>query len=228
VAKRDHWGSRIGFVLAAAGSAVGLGNLWKFPYIAWNNHGGAFVLIYLGCIVIIGMPIMMAEILVGRRTQASPVPAFHALGADRWTFVGWLGVASGVVILAFYAVIAGWSISSFWNCLRWSIGGYQQPSSDAFPNFLAHWPSQIGLTFTFMALTALVVIRGISRGIERVTKILMPVLLVIMVYLSINVVFTDGFGRAVSFLFNPDFSQTNPHSVLEALGQNIDVVQSDQ
>ena len=129
---RDQWGSRLGFVLAASGSAVGLGNLWKFPYIAWDNHGGAFVLVYLACIMVVGMPVMMSEIIIGRRAQTSPVPAFGELGHPRWAFVGWLGVASGIMILSFYCVIAGWSISSFVQCIKWSVSGYDAPANDAF------------------------------------------------------------------------------------------------
>lgn len=215
---RDQWGSRLGFVLAASGSAVGLGNLWKFPYIAWDNHGGAFVLIYLACIAVVGMPVMMSEIIIGRRAQTSPVPAFNVLGHPRWAFVGWLGVASGIVILAFYCVIAGWSISSFFQCMRWSFSGYETPADGAFGAFLANGPLQIGLTLVFMTVTAFIVSRGVSKGIEKATKILMPVLLGIMLLLVVNSFTLDGFGQALTFLFRPDFSEVDSHSVLEALG----------
>ncbi len=215
---RDQWGSRLGFVLAASGSAVGLGNLWKFPYIAWNNHGGAFVLIYLACILAVGMPVMMSEIIIGRRAQTSPVPAFGVLGHPRWAFVGWLGVASGIVILAFYAVIAGWSISSFLQCMKWSFTGYETPDPNAFGDFLGQGTLQVFLTGIFLTVTSFIVSRGISRGIEKATKILMPVLLSIMVLLVLNSFSLAGFGQALGFLFKPDFSEVTGHSVLEALG----------
>ena len=169
---RDQWGSSLGFVLAAAGSAVGLGNLWKFPYIAWDNNGGTFVLVYLVCIALVGMPIMLAEILIGRHTQASSVPAFEKLGptvpgGKKWSLVGWIGVIAGLVILSFYAVIAGWSISSFSQCIQWTINGYEAPAEGAFGAFLANAQTQITFTLIFSVITALIVARGISGGIEK-------------------------------------------------------------
>lgn len=222
-ANRDQWGSRLGFVLAASGSAVGLGNLWKFPYITYHNGGGGFVLIYLGCIALIGMPIMLAEILIGRRAQASPVPAFEKLaqkvpGQKKWGMVGWLGVAAGVTILSFYSVIAGWSLSSFLQCMDWSINGYEAPAPDDFGNFLGNGPLQLGLTLVFSTLTAIIVMRGISGGIEKATKILMPVLLAILLFLVGNSFTLEGAGEALSFLFTPDFSHIKFVAVLEALG----------
>ena len=121
---RDHWSSRLGFVLAAAGSAVGLGNLWKFPYITWSNSGGAFVLVYLVCVLAVGLPIMMAEILIGRHTQKSPVGAMAQAVGPAWSLVGGLGVLTGFIILAYYTVIAGWTLRYFWLCLGWSTGGF--------------------------------------------------------------------------------------------------------
>jgi NSS family neurotransmitter:Na+ symporter len=218
MSQREHWGSRIGFVLAAAGSAIGLGNLWKFPYITWNNHGGAFVLVYLLCIALIGMPLMMGEILVGRRAQVSPVPAYSSLGFPRWAFVGWLGVVAGIVILSFYVVIAGWSISSFIQCLRWSFSGYQAPVDSAFGLFVANGPLQILLALVFLAMTALIVSRGVSAGIERASRIMMPVLFVIMLYMVGNVMSLPSFGKALQFLFRPNFAELEGHAVLEALG----------
>ena len=135
---RDSWGSRAGFVLAAAGSAVGLGNLWKFPYITWDNNGGAFVIVYLLAVFVIGLPLMMSEILIGRSTQLSPVPAFNRLGGRGWSGVGWLGVASAAVIQSYYMVIAGWSLRSFVQCLGWSFKGYELPPEGAFNAFLSN------------------------------------------------------------------------------------------
>lgn len=221
---RDQWGSSLGFILAAAGSAIGLGNLWKFPYIAWDNNGGAFVIVYLVCIALIGFPIMLAEILLGRHFQASPVPAFEKAGADAkggskaWSIVGWLGVICGVVILSFYAVIAGWSLSSFVNCMNWSISGYETPNFGA---FVENTPLQLVLSFVFLGITSLIVMRGISGGIEKSTKILMPVLFSILVLLVLNSVRLEGFGQAMSFIFAPDFSKLSSHSILEALGHSF-------
>lgn len=223
---RDQWGSSLGFILAAAGSAVGLGNLWKFPYIAWDNEGGAFVLVYLVCIALIGMPIMMAEIVLGRYTQKSPVPAFEQLckkvkGGKLWTIVGWISVLGGSVILSYYAVIAGWSLSSFLKCMDWSINGYQAPADGAFGAFVSNGPVQLGFTAAFSILTALIVIRGISGGIEKATKVLMPVLFAILVLLVVNSFTLDGIGKTLSFLFTPNFSKLDGHSLLEALGHSF-------
>ncbi len=215
---RDNWSGRFGFVLAAAGSAIGLGNLWKFPYITWNNNGGAFVLVYLLCILVVGLPLMCSEILIGRRSQSSVASAFGRLGHPKWDFVGFIGVAAGFVILGFYAVIAGWSLASFAECLGWSVQGYEAPSDEAFGTFLADPLKQIGLGFVFMVATSLIVWRGVSGGIERAAKILMPTLMVILVYILIVTCTLSGAGEALTFLFKPDFSKLDSHGVLEALG----------
>ncbi len=218
-AARAHWGSKFGFVMAAAGSAVGLGNLWKFPYITWENNGGAFVLVYLAAVVVLGMPIMMAEILVGRRAQLSSVPAFEKLGNKGWSTVGWLGVVAGAVILSYYMVIAGWSIKSFIQCMGWSISGYEAPTKDAFGQFLANGPLQIGLTAIFTVATAVIVFRGIGGGIEAATKIMMPILVLIMLYLVATSLTMDGRDQALAMIFNPDFSKLPASGVLMAVGQ---------
>ncbi len=216
--KREHWASRIGFIFAAAGSAVGLGNLWKFPYITWHNNGGAFVLVYLACVVAIGLPVMMAEILLGRRTQMSPVPAFQKLGSSGWGLVGFLGVLTGFVILGYYSVIAGWSIRSFIQCVGWSVNGYQAPADTAFGAFLSDGSMQLLLAFIFLVVTAFIVWRGVSSGIEKAAKFLMPVLLLILVYLVVRVMFLPGIGQTFHFLFRPNFSELPATGVLEALG----------
>ena len=216
--ERGQWQSRIGFVLAASGSAIGLGNLWKFPYIAWDNNGGAFVLIYLVSVILIGWPIMMAEILIGRKTQESPVPAFAKLGGGGWSLVGWLGVLTGLVILGYYSVIAGWTITTFASCVDWSFTSYVPPAEDAFDTFTATGWQQILLSFIFMAATATVIWRGINKGIERATRILMPILFCILIYLVIMVLFMPGRERTFSFLFQPNFEDISFKAVLEAVG----------
>ncbi len=216
--QRAHWGSRIGFILAASGSAVGLGNLWKFPYITWHNNGGAFVLIYLVSVIIIGWPIMMAEILIGRKTQESPVPAFGKLGGRGWSLVGWLGVLTGLVILGYYCVIAGWTITTFCSCFKWTCTAYVPPADGAFDEFTAIGWKQLLLAFIFMSATAAVVWKGINRGIERATRILMPILFLILIYLVIMVLFLPGRARTFEFLFEPNFSELPMTGILEAVG----------
>ncbi len=216
---RDSWGSRAGFVLAAAGSAVGLGNLWKFPYITWDNNGGAFVIVYLLAVFVIGLPLMMSEILIGRSTQLSPVPAFTKLGGRGWSGVGWLGVASAAVIQSYYMVIAGWSLRSFIQCLGWSFKGYALPPEGAFNAFLSNGPLQIGLTLIFTLFTAFIVYRGIGGGIEKATKILMPALFIILLYLVFTTLTMEGRNAAFAEIFAPDFSKLGKEGFLEAMGQ---------
>jgi len=218
ISKREHWGTKFGFILAAAGSAVGLGNLWKFPYITWHNNGGAFVIIYLIAVILIGWPIMMAEILIGRKSQENPVPAFEQLGGKKWSVVGWLGVLTGFVILGYYSVIAGWTITSFISCIDWSLFGYIQPKEGSFVNFISNGPLQLSLSFIFLSLTAMVIWKGVKKGIERVTRILMPILFIILIYLVVMVLFLPGRNEAFYFLFNPNFANLPPAGILEAVG----------
>lgn len=217
---RDHWSSSLGFVLAAAGSAVGLGNLWKFPYITYDNHGGAFVLVYLACILAVGLPIMMAEILLGRMTQQSPVGAMKAAVGRHWALVGGLGVLAGFVILGYYNVVAGWSLRSFVQCAQWSASGFPAGAAigDDFGAFIGSAGLQVGLAALFMGVTVFVVSRGISHGIERVARILLPTLFGILLLLLVSALRMEGAGEALGFIFRPDFSQLDRHGLLEALG----------
>ncbi|MCU0662333.1 MAG: sodium-dependent transporter [Myxococcota bacterium] len=216
---RGQWGSRLGFVLAASGSAVGLGNLWKFPYLSWKNDGGAFVIAYIFAVLLLGLPIMMAEILIGKKAQESPVPAFEKLGGKAWSLVGWLGVAAGAVILAYYTVIAGWSLRSFFQCVLWSVEGYTAPGPNDFGVFLGNGALQIGLTFVFTILTSVIVYRGIGGGIERASKIMMPVLYLILLYLVGTALLMPGRDEALRHLFVPHFSKMTTTTALEAMGQ---------
>lgn len=216
---------RLGFIVAAVGSAIGLGNIWKFPYITYANEGGSFVLVYLAAIVLIGPAIMIAEVLVGRRTQQSPVGAFLALapevrGGRAWTFVGSLGVFTGFVLLSYYAVIAGWTVFYFGKCLVWSIRGFDLLDAGAlsgyFGGFLADGTLQLTFFAVFILITVGVVAFGIRSGIERVTKTLMPALAAILLLLVVNSVFSPGFGEALRFLFH--VGPITADGFLEAVG----------
>lgn len=221
--QRDSWSSNIGFVLAAAGSAIGLGNLWKFPYITYANDGGAFVLVYLVCILICGLPIMMAEILIGRRSQQSPVGAMRSVVGPRWAWVGALGVFTGFVLLGFYNVVAGWSLRSFVQCVGWTTGGFDSSLDFGadFGTMVSNGGLQIGLSFVFMAVTIFVVARGVQHGIERAARVLLPILLGILLILLFNSFRMEGFGEAMRFIWVPDFSQIDKHGFLEALGHSF-------
>ncbi|HVS12606.1 MAG TPA: sodium-dependent transporter [Thermoanaerobaculia bacterium] len=223
-AERGTFG-RMGFVLAAVGSAIGLGNIWKFPYITYANEGGSFVLVYLVAVALIGAPIMFAEILIGRRTQTNPVGAFGTLGAKLpggrlWRLAGGLGVLTGFVLLSYYAVIAGWTVFYFGKGIGWSINGFDPDGGttlgDSFGAFLANGPLQILFHGIFVALTVGVVVLGVKEGIERVTKVLMPILAGILVLLLFNSLSMPGFGEALRFLFH--VGPLDADAALEAVG----------
>jgi len=218
--QRGSWSSGLGFVLAAAGSAVGLGNLWKFPYITYANDGGAFVLVYLVCILIVGLPIMISEIMIGKKTQRSPVGAFREAIGERWSWIGGLGVFTGFVLLSFYSVVAGWTIYYFLQCLQWSFGSFpvEYEAGAAFGEFIARGPMQVGLAGAFMLVTIVVVSLGVSSGIERAARILLPILLGILLLLLVSALRMEGAKAALAFLFRPDFGELTAHSLLEALG----------
>ena len=219
VADRGHWGSKIGFVLAAAGSAVGLGNIWKFPYITGENGGGAFVLIYLVCIAVVGLPVMIAEILLGRATQKSPVGAFKALGGGVWVVFGGLGVLGGCVILSYYSVVAGWAMHYTYLAISGQIVSLGPDGVE--PVFGALFTSN-GLNLfwhaVFMIIVVGVVWGGVNKGIERWARILMPVLAGLMLILLVNAFTMDGFGEAFDFVFGFHTESLTAAGVLEALG----------
>ena len=215
------WIGKWTFILAATGSAVGLGNIWGFPYKAGTNGGGAFVLIYLGCILIIGIPIMISEIILGRRAGNSPINAMRsvALESNRsssWQIVGWSGIFAGVLILSFYSVIAGICLNYIFISAS-SSGAITSP--EQFTNVIS---SPINLIFwhtVFMILTALIVSAGIKDGIGRMVKILMPLLGFLMIFMVIYSIINGDFSRAMTFLFAPDFSNVTSDTLLQAMGQ---------
>ncbi len=209
-ADRGQWSSRTGFILAAAGSAIGLGNIWRFPYIAGENGGGAFVLLYILFVVVIGLPYMFAELALGRSVQRNPVGAVAAIRPG-WKWIGMLGVITAVGILSFYGVIAGWTIGYIYKMAVGNVAG--------FGDFIAA-PWQVLILFaTFMLLTTAIVHGGVSGGIEKWSKILMPVLLVLLIGLIIYANTLEGATRGLSFYLKPDFSKITGTTMLAALGQ---------
>jgi len=219
-----QWSSRLVFVLAATGSAVGLGNIWKFPYITGENGGGAFVLVYLGCIAIIGIPIMMAEILLGRRGRQSPINTMTALAREsgcspRWGWLGWLGVAAGFLIMSFYSVVAGWALAYVLEAVSGNFVGLDGDSAGAKFGALLANPGETTFWHTvFTAMTMVVVARGVRSGIERAVRILMPMLFVLLVLLLGYAINTGYFTDGLVFLFRPDFAKLTADGVLVALG----------
>jgi len=219
--KRESWGSKTGFILAAAGSAIGLGNIWKFPYIAGENGGASFVIVYLACISVIGLPVLIAEILIGRTTQRDPVGAFYKLSQSKfWASVGGIGVLCGFLILSFYAVIAGWALGYIVEAARGSFYDWSEPvvSAEHFNSLVGNIAWILGYLLLFMIFTMLIVFAGVQKGIERGSKILMPILVILLLILMVRGLTLDGAGRGIEFLWNPDWSKINARSVLIALG----------
>jgi len=218
------WSSRLVFILAATGSAVGLGNIWKFPYITGENGGGAFVLVYLICIACIGIPIMMSEVMLGRRGRQSPINTMKALadeiGANRcWKYLGWSGVIAGLLILSYYSVIAGWALAYVFrtaNGVFLNVTG--DGASSLFSRFIADPEKLLAWHTIFMVMTMAVVARGVKGGLEKAVRFLMPTLFVILIILLGYAMNLGEFSRGVAFLFNPDFSKISASGVLSAMG----------
>ncbi|MBN2345671.1 MAG: sodium-dependent transporter [Candidatus Aminicenantes bacterium] len=221
MASRGKWGSRVGFILAAAGSAVGLGNIWRFPYITGKNGGALFVLIYFGCVVVLGLPVLLAELAVGRATCKNPVGAFQALrpGA-KWHYTGYLGVVTAVMILSFYSVIAGWTVG---YCCKTICGHFAAPGrgevAAVFSAFIASPWLQIALLAFFIFLTVFIVSRGVAAGLESFARVLMPALFLLLLLLMGYSLTLPGAQKGLAFYLMPDFSEINGRVFLEAMGQ---------
>jgi len=218
--QRGQWSSNVGFILAATGSAIGLGNLWKFPFITWNNNGGAFVLVYLVCIAGVGLPIMMAELLIGRKTQKSVVGALKAALGPAWGIVGGWGVLCGFILLSYYTVIAGWSLFYFTRTAGWTMSGFPAglQTGDLFAEQAGNGALQLGLSLLFSLATISIVYFGVQKGIERIARLFLPILFGILILLLISALRMEGSGEALAFIFRPSFGELEPRSVLEALG----------
>jgi len=220
-----EWSSRFAFILAATGSAVGLGNIWKFPYIAGENGGSAFVIVYVLCVVLMGIPIMMAETMLGRRAKQNPVDTMRTLtqeaGADsRWQYLAWMGMVAGFLILSYYSVIAGWASAYTLKAVMGDFFGSNAEKTGAmFSDFIS---SPLRLIFWhsfFMLATMFIVSKGIKNGLEKAVQMLMPVLFIMMFLLVGYAMTTSGYQQGLHFLFSPDFSKITGKVVLTAMGQ---------
>ncbi len=221
---RGSWGSNFGFVLAAAGSAIGLGNIYGFPYKAAQSGGGAFALLYLLCVALIGVPVLFAELSIGRAAQKSPVGAFAKLAPGSWwPALGGLGVATGFAILAFYSVIAGWTVGYLAKAVtgQFATGLSIEQSQEVFASLSGSGVQSVIWTAAFFLLTMIVVRGGIHAGIERASKILMPVFFLLLVFLAVRSVTLEGAGEGVRYLFNTDFHKIKANTVLDALSQAL-------
>ncbi|MGD8570791.1 MAG: sodium-dependent transporter [Gammaproteobacteria bacterium] len=220
-----EWSSRWIFVLAATGSAVGLGNIWKFPYMAGENGGGAFVLIYLACIALLGIPVMMAEVLIGRRGRQSPINTMITIAKEEganwhWRWLGWSGVLAGFLILSYYSVIAGWTLAYILESIDGTFTGLDGDAvANVFDSLVGNAGALIFWHSLFMLLTMVVVARGVQQGLEKAIRFLMPALFVLLVIMVGYALSTDAFGKGFAFMFTPDFSKITTEGILKAMGQ---------
>ncbi len=217
---RGNFGSKLGVVLATAGSAVGLGNVWRFPYMVGENGGAVFIIIYVACILILGIPGMLSEFVVGRHAQANAARAYDKLSGGRpWRFVGLLGIFTSTVILGFYAVVAGWCLQYLYASLLGQVSGDVAYVKEYFVQFSSDPLKPVLWGVVFVLLTHLVVVRGVRSGIERASKLLMPILLFLLVIIVVASCMLPGAMKGVEFLFMPDFSKVTRKVFLETLGQ---------
>ncbi len=217
---RGNWGTRVGFIAAAAGSAVGLGNIWKFPYITGMYGGAAFVIVYLLFVILICIPVMNSELLIGRLTGKNPVGAFKELiPKSSWWVVGAMGVLAGFIILSYYSVIAGWAIAYIFKSGAYMAAGAGAEQANVFVNFITSPVAPIVWHGIFMVICIGIVVAGVEKGIEKYSKILMPALVVLLLILIIRSVTLPGAGKGLAFYLNPDFSKLSAEGILAALGQ---------
>lgn len=212
---RGSWGSSFGFIMAAAGSAVGLGNLWKFPYLAGKNGGAVFVVVYLLMVVFVGFTMMLGEMIIGRKTQLDPYGAYKKLNKN-WGFLGSIGILTAFLILSYYSVVGGWVIKYIVATLT---GGISADKAGYFTGFIGAPVEPLIYHGIFMVLTVAIVIKGISGGIEKASKIMMPALFVMLIIVAIRSMTLEGASAGISYYLKPDFSKFNARVLVDALGQ---------
>ena len=220
--KRGSFGSKIGIILATAGSAVGLGNVWRFPYMTGENGGAAFILVYIVFIFLLGIPGMVNEFIIGRHSASNAARAYHKMSRGRpWRGVGLLGILCSTIILGFYSVVAGWCLQYLYASIAGQLSGDADYVRSYFQEFSSSLLRPILWSVGFVLLTHLVIIRGVKKGIERISKLLMPTLFVLLIILVISSCMLPGAMAGVEFLFKPDFSKITSDVVLAALGQSF-------
>lgn len=218
---RANFSSKIGVILASAGSAVGLGNIWRFPYETGNNGGAAFILVYLACVLILGLPIMISEFLIGRHSRANTAGAYQVLApGTQWKWLGRMGVLAGFLILSYYSVVAGWTLEYILEAVTNSFTG--KTANDfiaSFAEFSGNPWRPIVWLIIFLLMTHFVIVKGVEKGIERSSKIMMPTLLVIIIVLVICSLLLPGAEKGIEFLLKPDFTKVDSQVFLSAMGQ---------
>lgn len=219
--KRATFGSKIGVILATVGCAVGLGNIWRFPYMLGENGGAAFLLVYISCILFLGIPVMITEFFIGRYSRKNAAGAFKVMApGTKWSVIGYNGVTAAFLILGYYAVVSGWTLEYIVQAFSGSLEGKNATDfADEFTAFSTGVFRPILWTVVFIALTHIIIISGVKEGIERASKVMMPVLFLILIALCVRSATLPGASEGLSFLFNPDFSKIDSSVVLSAMGQ---------
>ena len=218
--ERANFGSRLGIILATAGSAVGLGNVWRFPSMTGQNGGASFILLYIACVLMLGLPCMLNEFIIGRRAQANAARAYETLAnGTPWRFIGYFGVLTGFLIIAYYVVVSGWCLQYVYASAAGDLTGDSASISSYFDTFKANpWKPVLWLVL-FFGISHFIITRGVEKGIERASKIMMPLLFLLLVVIAVAACLLPGSGEGITFLFNPDFSKVNGTVMLDALGQ---------
>ena len=217
--ERGNFGTTLGIILATAGSAVGLGNVWRFPYMTGVNGGAAFIIIYFGCILLLGIPGMVSEFIIGRHAQANAYRAYGKIGGRIWRLVGILGILTSTIILGFYAVVAGWCLQYLFASFAGQLNGDAAYVQNYFQSFSSDPLKPALWGVAFIVITHLVIVRGVQGGIERASKILMPLLLILLLVIVVASCMLPGAINGVRFLLLPDFTKVSSSLLLEALGQ---------
>jgi NSS family neurotransmitter:Na+ symporter len=220
--KRGTWGSKIAFILAATGSAIGLGNIWRFPTNVSQNGGAVFVLVYILAVALIGFTVMLAELTIGRHAQKNPVGAIgYIKPRSPWKFIGYLGVITGVCILSYYSVVAGWTIGYMVKTATGAFSGEvtSQITNKIYEEFTSNPIQVIFLLFLFIGITTFIISKGVKKGIERWTKVLMPILFLLIIFLAVRALTLPGASAGLTYYLKPDFSKLSGTVILFALGQ---------
>ena len=220
--ERVNFGSRLGIILATAGSAVGLGNIWRFPYMTGQNGGAAFIIIYVGCVLLLGIPCMVNEFIIGRHGASNTARAYTKLSnGTPWKWVGFLGVFTGFLITGYYCVVSGWCLQYVFGALTGSTDGDAAYVQRYFTEFTSSPVKPVLWTLVFMVITHVVIVRGVENGIERASKMMMPTLFVLLLVIVVSSCLLPNAERGISYLFKPDFSKVDSNVFLGALGQSF-------
>ncbi|RXJ02594.1 sodium-dependent transporter [Anaerobacillus alkaliphilus] len=218
---KNQWSSKLGFILAAAGSAIGLGAIWKLPYVAGTNGGGAFFLIYLVFIIFLGAPLLISEFIIGRKTQKEAISAYRSIAPNTyWHWIGKLGVCTSIILLSFYSVVGGWVVNYFLRSLTGSLSGLElKEYQQLFGTIISNPTQAVAAHLIFIFLTIIIVQGGVQKGIERATKVMMPTLFVLFIFLVFRSLTLEGALEGVRFILMPNFSDVTSKTFLFALGQ---------